>query len=93
MQFLQMIQKQLVDIWAKMGWGQRISLIAVLAGLFITLLFIINPLGTSHYVPLFTRLNPQDAGEVVAVLREMGIPYNLEGDGSSIFVPGNQVHS
>lgn len=45
-----------------------------------------------NYVPLFSRLDPRDASEVVARLEEEGIPYQLTGSGSTILVPENEVH-
>lgn len=39
------------------------------------------------WTPLFTSLDRDDAAAVVAKLKEMKIPYRVEGDGGSISVP------
>jgi len=39
---------------------------------------------------LFTNLDKDDAGQVVAKLKERKVPYRLEGDGSTIMVPEPQ---
>lgn len=44
------------------------------------------------YVPLFTQLDREDAGSLVAKLKELKVPYKLENDGTSITVPESKVH-
>ena len=62
------------------------AVVALIVGLFI--LF-----GRSLSAPeeqqkvLFSQLNMQDAGAIVAKLKEMNIPHTIKGDGSTILVP------
>lgn len=69
----------------------------VIGGSVILLLLLIS-IGTKlfsprrNYVPLFTQLEPGDAGEVVAQLDEMKISYVLAEQGSAILVPGEDVY-
>lgn len=42
---------------------------------------------TTAWTPLFTNLDRDDAAAVVAKLKEMKVPYRVEGDGASISVP------
>jgi flagellar M-ring protein FliF len=88
----QTTMQQLRGLWAKMKWGQRAAAVAVLIGLIFAIISVVNPLTTSRYVPLFTRLRPSDAAEVIAVLKERNIPYRLEAEGTAILVPEDQVH-
>jgi len=44
------------------------------------------------YVPLFTQLEPSDAGEVVAQLDELGVKYELAEQGSAILVSSEDVY-
>jgi len=44
-----------------------------------------------HYAPLFTNLDRDDASGVVTKLKELKVPYRLEGDGSLIEVPEDKV--
>ncbi len=40
---------------------------------------------------LFSQLEASDAGQIVDRLESMGIPYELRGNGTQIFVPGDRV--
>lgn len=44
------------------------------------------------YEVLFTRLRTEDAAEIVAVLRERGVPYRLADNGTSVLVPRESVY-
>ncbi len=45
-----------------------------------------------EYAVLYTHLNPDDAGNILAILQEEHIPYKVEGDGSIILVPKDKVY-
>lgn len=40
---------------------------------------------------LYGDLDPTDAGQIVSKLETMSIPYQIKGDGTQIYVPGDQV--
>ncbi len=40
---------------------------------------------------LYSQLDPQDAGAVITRLKEMKIPYRLEGDGRTIVIPAASI--
>lgn len=61
----------------------------VAAGLF-ALLF---RLGGEEKALLFSNIDMREAGEIVDRLEQNGIPYELRGDGTTIFVPRSQVLS
>jgi len=44
------------------------------------------------YQVLFNNLSQQDAGIIVTKLKERNIPYQIQGDGSLVLVPADQVH-
>lgn len=47
--------------------------------------------GDAKYVVLFSSLDREDAAATVAKLKEMKIPYRLEGDGTIVEVPEEKV--
>ena len=47
--------------------------------------------GTTHTV-LYSQLSLEDAGAMTAKLRDMQIPYRIEGNGTTIMVPAHLVH-
>ncbi len=42
------------------------------------------------YQVLYSNLTPEDAGQVITKLRDMKVPYNV--DGNAIYVPGSKVY-
>ena len=48
---------------------------------------------TPDYRILYTNISEdQDGGEIINALQQMNVPYKFDRGGSSIMVPGNQVH-
>ncbi len=41
---------------------------------------------------LYSNLSSEDAGIVISKFKEMNVPYQLSGDGSSLLVPSERVH-
>jgi len=85
------IRERVRQFWGRLGAWQRAALVSgvVLAAAAVVVAFAARG---QEYVPLFTDLQPADAGDVVARLEEDGIPYRFSGDGRTILVPGDQVH-
>lgn len=61
---------------------------AVAAALLFSLVF---RMGGEEQALLFSNIDMADAGQITQRLDQAGIPYDLRGDGSSIFVPRSQV--
>ena len=88
---MEAIRERVRQFWGRLGAWQRAALVSgvVLAAAAVVVAFAARG---QEYVPLFTDLQPADAGDVVARLEEDGIPYRFSGDGRTILVPGDQVH-
>ena len=89
-------KEQSLQLWNKMSKRQQYTIIGV-AGL-----LIISILGWSYWwgskpdmVPLFTRMEAKDAGEVAAKLKEMKISYEPQEtpEGTAILVHSKDVHA
>ena len=63
--------------------------VLVLVAGFVTMFMWANQV---DYQVLFRGLGPEDAGSVVAELKERNIPYQIQGNGAVILVPAKQVH-
>ncbi|HHT01254.1 MAG TPA: flagellar M-ring protein FliF [Firmicutes bacterium] len=73
--------------------GRRRHLLVV--GLVVVLVaggFFVQWLLNPRLAPLFTDLPEQDAAAVVTRLRELGVPYRLGGEGTTVLVPRNRVY-
>ncbi|OGI08240.1 MAG: flagellar M-ring protein FliF [Candidatus Margulisbacteria bacterium GWF2_35_9] len=85
--FFRVIFEQIIGVLKELSIVQRITLLLLGIVIFVSL-FALTMWGTRpDYIPLYSGLSQQDAGEVVKKLAEKNIEYKLGGDGSSILVP------
>jgi len=83
---------QFREAWSEMTMGRRLLVMgaaALIMGGFLSLLLWINK---PDYQVLYSGLAQSDASQVVAKLKEIKVPYQLEGDGTVIKVPQDQVY-
>jgi flagellar M-ring protein FliF len=86
------VQQQLMTLWSGLSLVQRLSLAAVAAVTVGTLAFVLMTATRPSYAVAFTKLSEEDAGHIVAKLKELKIPYELADGGSTIKVPAGQLH-
>jgi len=72
----------------KARMGLLIGVAALATGLLIYMFW--SPSG--DYQVLYSNLSEQDAGEVIAKLKEKAVPYEVAAGGSAIMVPSKQVY-
>lgn len=83
---------QLREVISEMSMGRRLAIMvaaaAIMAG-FISLLLWVN---APSYQVLYTGLSQKDAAAVVDKLKELKVPFKIEGNGALIKVPENEVY-
>ena len=84
--------QQLTQLWRQLGLNQRVSLtvatVGVIAGLTALVVWSHRP----HMQLLYGRLSEKDVAEVLAMIQGAGVKYEIGASGTSIYVPGDQVH-
>ena len=84
--------QQITKIWTELGTPQRMivsaAALAVVAGIGALLFWAQSP----DMKLLYGKLGEKEASEVVAVLEEKNIQFELRGGGTSIYVPANDVY-
>lgn len=70
---------------------KKAAVISAAAGVVIILFLISLWINKSDYSTLFSDLALEDAGPIVTQLKEQGVKYKLEDNGSTIKVPSHQV--
>jgi flagellar M-ring protein FliF len=83
---------QVQAVFKTMSAGKMISLTVLIVATIWGLVVLINWSGKPDFMPLYTQLSAEDAGEVVARLREQKIPYKLSHDGSTIQIPREKIY-
>ncbi len=68
--------------------GLLVFLIAAVSGLIVVWLWAQKP----ELEVLYSNLSSEDAGAIVAKLKEAHIPYSFSADGSAVLVPADKVH-
>ena len=84
--------RNVTGVWQDWNTKKRIM---VISSIVISLLVFIGLLcyfTKPVYTPLYSGLAPQDAGQITAKLKEMGVPYRLKDDGSAILVSADKVY-
>jgi flagellar M-ring protein FliF len=82
---------QFTLLWRKLSWSQRIWIVAAAIGVVGGLAELNHWNQERDFKPLLSGLAAEDAGTVTAKLRELGVDYRLDDNGSAILVPSDKV--
>ncbi|HYL78153.1 MAG TPA: flagellar basal-body MS-ring/collar protein FliF [Bryobacteraceae bacterium] len=80
--------KRLLD---RLNWKQMVSLVVVAGVVMAGLISFSHWNRERDFRPLYTSLSPEDAGAVLAKIREGGTDFRLAENGSSVLVPSDKV--
>jgi flagellar M-ring protein FliF len=81
----------LMQTLRNLGATRLVALAAVGFALIAFFTFIVTRLATPGMTLLYSGLDPADSGQIVQRMDAQGVPYELRGDGSQIYVPQDQV--
>ncbi len=92
MENLRVYIDKLMAFWNGLGRTQKIA-VAAGAGVLLLLIIVFSFRGEEKvvYAPIYTDLEPSEAGQVVMRLRQMNEPYQLLGGGSVVLVSEKRV--
>ncbi|HEX6989411.1 MAG TPA: flagellar basal-body MS-ring/collar protein FliF [Bacillota bacterium] len=88
---MEAVRERVQQIWGRLGAWQRAALISAAVLVAVAAAVAYGGRG-EEFAPLFSELEPADAGNVVARLDEEGVSYRFSEDGTTILVPADQVH-
>ncbi|RLA93754.1 MAG: flagellar M-ring protein FliF [Deltaproteobacteria bacterium] len=71
---------------------KRIALLLLVGGVIAAFIYLIIWAGQPEFQVLYSNLSPQDAGQIIAKLKEKKIPYQVSPVGNSISVPTDKVY-
>lgn len=91
MNFNQMLTR-FKERWQSLPRNRQILFSLAAAGLLITLIFLAVLVTRPVYAPLFTNLDPREAGKIADALKTMKVFYRVEDQGKTIAVPAGQVY-
>lgn len=83
---------RLREWWQAQDTKRKIAFIVAGTAIIVTLAFLFQIILRPAYAPLFTQLDPAEAGSIVEELEAMNVPYRLSDGGKTIEVPESQVY-
>ena len=86
------VTSQLKSLYKGITPAKRFSLVALVGGTIIALVFLMNWAGSPDFQVLYSNLGPEDGGAIVSALKEKRIPYKISANGSSILAPSEQIY-
>ncbi|MDD4953091.1 MAG: flagellar M-ring protein FliF, partial [Desulfovibrionaceae bacterium] len=78
--------------WTGRTTSQRILLGGLAASVLLAFLLMVFWLNRPDFRVLYTKLYPEDAAKVVAMLQAAKEPYELQDNGQTILVPAERVY-
>lgn len=78
--------------WQSMGQTQKITTLMFAVGAIVSIFYLCQFVQKASYTPLFTQLNPKEAGAIVEKLKAMKVPYQLSNQGQTVEVPRKEVY-
>jgi flagellar M-ring protein FliF len=84
--------EQIQAIWNKTTLVQRALVLAAVLACVITASVLTKWASKPNLALLYQQVAPEEAGKITDKLSEMGVPYELRGNGTSIYVPDEKVH-
>lgn len=78
--------------WRALSKVQKVIAISATTGVIVALVILGQVLFSTTYAPLFTELDPKDAGRITEELKKENIPYKVTDQGKTVEVPEEQVY-
>ena len=89
---MKQIFQQIGNFWNELGKPQRLTIAAAGVGVLLGIGGLLYWAQKPDMKLLYGKLGEKEASEVVQVLEEQNIPYQIAGGGSSIYVPSKDVY-
>ncbi|MDD5348802.1 MAG: flagellar basal-body MS-ring/collar protein FliF [Chthoniobacteraceae bacterium] len=84
--------KQMGRLWSQLAISQRITLGLAIAAVIAGMVGVVLWSGRSQMQLLYGRLGEKDIAEVLSLVQEQGVKYEIGAGGGSVYVPGEKVH-
>lgn len=80
------------SLWSRLSPGRRVVAVMAAVGVIAVVGVFLAWSQATEYAVLYTDVEEREAAEIVAMLKEAKVPYQLVGNGDTIKVPVDQVH-
>lgn len=87
------VAKQMSAVWSQLSLVKRVVIGLVTLGVLGAVLWISTAGSREPYAPLYAEIGTDDAAQVAQKLKELKVPFQVEGGGNTILVPESQVYT
>lgn len=87
----QQLKTRVFGYWQTLNKKQQLFAVGSVILLIVSLALILILASRPNYEVVYTNLEEADTGEITQKLKEVGIPYRISSDGSTISVPSKQA--
>jgi flagellar M-ring protein FliF len=89
---IRQILLQLKTLLQNLSPGKRITLAILILGTLAGFGLLMTWTGRADFQPLYTNLDPEDAGLMLSKLKEQKIPYRIAGNGRTVLIPQERIY-
>ena len=90
---MQAFWKQLMSMWGSLGINQKVSLLAIVGAIVLTVVVIGYGVTQPDYRALVSKLSRAQVYEISAYLREQGVEHRVADNETSILVPSKDLYT
>lgn len=83
---------KIYNYWRPMSAARKVAAVLLAISLVAGIYYLAPLITRANYAPLFTQLDPKDAGAIIEKLKAMKVEYQLTDEGQTILVPKNKVY-
>ena len=83
---------KVVNRWQSLTPPRKTALVLLMLALISAVIYLAPMIERAGYAPLFTKLDPKEAGAIVEKLNSMKVKYQLTDQGQTIMVPKSEVY-
>jgi len=90
-EYLKKVFSQIIDFYKSLTAGRKLAVAATSLGIAVAIAAMFFWAGDKQFKPLMSNLAPEDATNIVRLLREKNIPFRIDATGRNISVPPESV--
>jgi len=91
-EYLKKVLDQIQKFFSALTPGKKAMVVGISVAIVVSITTLFIWAGKSTYRPLMTNLNPEDATNIMRILREKKISYEMDASGRNISIPPESVY-
>lgn len=89
---LKKTMNQFGNIWNEISFSHKFIMIMMTIGFIGGIAGVTQWARKPDFGLLYGELNPKESGEIIELLKEENIPYQITGNGTTVLIPTEQIH-